>query len=55
MNLLQDNKYSFLDIEYLKQALSPSIEDGFYDFLRDLTAKDVILNAVDEGKVVFPR
>lgn len=45
----------FLDIDYLKQTLPEGIEDEFFEYLRQLTAKDVILYAHEEGSVVFPR
>lgn len=45
----------FSDIEYLKNTLPPSIEQSFFVYLKELTAKDVKLYAIDEGSVVFPR
>jgi nicotinate phosphoribosyltransferase len=47
--------YSDSDIEYLKQTLPQTIEPEFFVFLRQLTVKDVILSAIDEGSVAFPR
>jgi hypothetical protein len=43
------------DIEYLKQTLPQTIEPEFFVFLRQLTVEDVILSAIDEGSVAFPR
>jgi hypothetical protein len=43
------------DIEYLKQTLPQTIEPEFFVFLRQLTVDDVILSAIDEGSVAFPR
>lgn len=31
------------------------IEEAFFDYLRELTAKEVVLHAIEEGSVVFPR
>lgn len=31
------------------------IEEAFFDYLRDLTANEVVLHAIEEGSVVFPR
>lgn len=45
----------FSDIEYLKTTLPPTIEQSFFVYLKELTAKDVKLYAIDEGSVVFPR
>lgn len=42
-------------MEYLKQTLDPNIEDEFYEYLRNLTAKDITLYAIEEGSVAFPR
>lgn len=47
--------FVFLDIEYLKTTLPPTIEQSFFSYLKELTAKDVKLYAIDEGSVVFPR
>lgn len=55
-NTISLNLYWILtDIEYLKLTLPDSIEDGFYEYLRNLDAKDVTLYALDEGSVAFPR
>lgn len=45
----------FPDIEYLKQTLPEGTENEFFDYLGNLTAKDVTLYAIDEGTVAFPR
>jgi len=45
----------YSDIEYLKQTLPQTIEPEFFVFLRQLTVEDVILSAIDEGSVAFPR
>ncbi|KAF4521062.1 hypothetical protein B566_EDAN012361, partial [Ephemera danica] len=55
LKFLENFHYSDSDIVYLKETLAPSIEPEFFDFLHQLTAKDVTLYAVDEGCVVFPR
>jgi len=47
--------FVFSDIEYLKTTLPPTIEQSFFGYLKELTAKDVKLYAIDEGSVVFPR
>lgn len=46
--------FSDSDIEYLKQTM-PSVEDDFFVFLSNLSARDVVIYALDEGTVVFPR
>ncbi|XP_037918726.1 nicotinate phosphoribosyltransferase isoform X3 [Hermetia illucens] len=55
LKFLENFHYSDSDIEYLKLTLPDSIEDGFYEYLRNLDAKDVTLYALDEGSVAFPR
>ncbi|UYV82924.1 NAPRT [Cordylochernes scorpioides] len=55
LKFLQNFHYSTSDIEYLRKTLPPSVEPEFFTFLSNLTAKDVVLYAVPEGTVVFPR
>ncbi|XP_055711632.1 nicotinate phosphoribosyltransferase isoform X1 [Phlebotomus papatasi] len=55
LKFLENFHYSDGDIEYLKQTLPDGIEDEFFEYLSQLTAKDVILQAIEEGSVVFPR
>ncbi|XP_046382959.1 nicotinate phosphoribosyltransferase isoform X5 [Ischnura elegans] len=55
LKFLQKFHYSDSDIEYLKQTLPPTIEQEFFEFLRQLTAKDITVYAIEEGSVVFPR
>lgn len=43
------------DIQYLRETLPSSIESEFFDYLKNLTAKDVTVYAIEEGSVVFPR
>ena len=53
------SKQSFIvsaaDISYLKKVLPPHTDDEFFVYLRQLTAKDVTMHAIDEGLVVFPK
>ncbi|XP_022116605.2 nicotinate phosphoribosyltransferase isoform X2 [Pieris rapae] len=55
LKFLQNFHYSDSDIEYLRQTLPSTIESAFFDYLKDLTCKDIILSAIEEGSVVFPR
>ncbi|XP_050077080.1 nicotinate phosphoribosyltransferase isoform X3 [Anopheles maculipalpis] len=55
LKFLDSFHYSETDIEYLKHALPQGIEDEFFDYLSQLTAKDVTLYAIEEGSVAFPR
>ncbi|XP_044740978.1 nicotinate phosphoribosyltransferase isoform X2 [Chrysoperla carnea] len=55
MKFLKNFHYNDSDIEYLKRTLSNKINPEFFVFLRQLTAKDVTVYAIDEGSVVFPR
>lgn len=43
------------DMAYLKETLPSSIEPEFFVYLKNLTAKDVTVYAIEEGSVVFPR
>ncbi|XP_046965330.1 nicotinate phosphoribosyltransferase isoform X1 [Vanessa cardui] len=55
LKFLENFHYSDSDIEYLKQTLPATIENEFFDYLKDLTCKDIKLSAIEEGSVVFPR
>lgn len=55
LKFLEKFCYSESDIEYIKQILSPHIEEEFYQYLSCLTTRDIKLYAVREGTVVFPR
>jgi len=55
LKFFENFHYSDSDIEYLKQTLPQTIEPEFFVFLRQLTVEDVILCAIDEGSVAFPR
>ncbi|KAL5181515.1 Nicotinate phosphoribosyltransferase 2 [Glycine soja] len=43
------------DIDYIKNNLSVSCEDGFLDYLRRIDCSDVEVYAIPEGSVVFPK
>jgi nicotinate phosphoribosyltransferase len=43
------------DVDYLKTVLPSDVEPEFFDYLSNLSAKDVTLWAIDEGTVVFPK
>lgn len=55
LKFLENFSYSRTDIEYLKQTLPSSVEESFFEYLSNLTAKDVKVYAIAEGSVVFPR
>lgn len=55
LRFLENFRYSDSDIEYLKQTLPDGIENEFFDYLKKLTPKEVILHALPEGTVAFPR
>ena len=46
---------SLIDIEYLRRTLPPTVEDEFFDYLRDLTPDDITIYALKEGSIAFPR
>lgn len=55
VKFLQNFHFSDSDIAYLKTVLPEYTEIEFFTYLRNLTAKDVTLYAIDEGMVVFPK
>ena len=44
-----------LDMEYLRTILPPSTEEEFYDYLSRISTENIVVYAVDEGMVVFPK
>ncbi|KAI4327436.1 hypothetical protein L6164_019897 [Bauhinia variegata] len=48
-------KFTEDEINFLRQTLSASCEDGFYDYLRGIDCSDVEVYAIPEGSVVFPK
>ena len=54
MLFLDNFRYTDQDIDYLKEVL-PEAEPGFFQYLSKLTAKEVVIHAVLEGTVVFPK
>ena len=55
LRFLENFRYSDTDIEYLKETLPEGIENEFFEYLRQLTASEITLHAVEEGSVAFPR
>ncbi|XP_076662333.1 nicotinate phosphoribosyltransferase isoform X2 [Halictus rubicundus] len=55
IKFLEKFKYSSSDIKYLKSTMPSSVDQRFFDYLKDLTPKDVTIYAMEEGSVAFPR
>lgn len=55
LKFMDNFRYSKSDIDYLRRILPSNVEESFFDFLAQLTTKDVKLYAIPEGTVVFPR
>ena len=47
--------YIYLDIEYLRSVMPSDTKEEFFGYLKSLTCKDVVVYAIAEGTVVFPR
>ncbi|KAL2610277.1 hypothetical protein R1flu_028850 [Riccia fluitans] len=47
--------FSESDIEYLRTILPPQCEEGFFDYLQTVDCSEVVINAIPEGSVCFPR
>ncbi|XP_065843582.1 nicotinate phosphoribosyltransferase-like [Oscarella lobularis] len=43
------------DIEYLRSVMPSDTKEEFFGYLKSLTCKDVVVYAIAEGTVVFPR
>ncbi|XP_003706835.1 nicotinate phosphoribosyltransferase isoform X1 [Megachile rotundata] len=55
IKFLDKFRYSCSDIKYLKSIMPSSVDQRFFEYLKDLTPKDVTIYAMEEGSVVFPR
>ncbi|XP_043264237.1 nicotinate phosphoribosyltransferase isoform X1 [Colletes gigas] len=55
IKFLEKFRYSSSDIKYLKSTMPLSVDQRFFEYLKDLTPKDVTIYAIEEGSVVFPR
>ena len=48
--------WSFIsDITYLKTILPPTVEEEFYNFLKEIDSNKVTLSSILEGSLVFPK
>ncbi|XP_028660079.2 nicotinate phosphoribosyltransferase [Erpetoichthys calabaricus] len=43
------------DVTYLKSVMPSTIDEGFFDFLREVDPSSVSITAIPEGSVVFPK
>ncbi|KAL3695494.1 hypothetical protein R1sor_009570 [Riccia sorocarpa] len=48
-------RFSESDIEYLRSILPPQCEEGFFEYLLDVDCSEVVIHAIPEGSVCFPR
>ena len=55
LKFLENFKYSASDIEYLRQTLPSNVENDFFEYLSNLTPKDIKIYALKEGSIAFPR
>ena len=42
-------------MDYLRTILPSSTEEAFYDYLSNISTDNIVVYAVDEGMVVFPK
>lgn len=55
VKLLKEFHYSDCDIEYLRSTFPADTDPAFFDYLASISAKDLVVAAIPEGSVVFPR
>ncbi|XP_078040406.1 nicotinate phosphoribosyltransferase isoform X2 [Augochlora pura] len=55
IKFLEKFQYSSSDIKYLQSIMPSTMDQRFFNYLKDLTPKDVIISAMEEGSVAFPR
>lgn len=46
---------SFTDLNYLEKILPTDADPGFLEYLRNVNANCLVMKAIDEGQVVFPK
>ena len=51
----QFSHISLSDIDYLRKTLPSNVEEEFFDYLKNLTPKDIKIHALQEGSIAFPR
>ena len=42
-------------MEYIRKVLPPRTEEEFFEYLGKLDTRDIVVHAIDEGVVVFPK
>uniref|UniRef100_A0A7E4V363 Nicotinate phosphoribosyltransferase n=1 Tax=Panagrellus redivivus TaxID=6233 RepID=A0A7E4V363_PANRE len=55
LQFVQNFRFSEKDIEFLRAEFPPSTEDKFFDYLSKLNCNELVIHAVPEGSVVFPK
>ena len=55
LKFLEEFSYSKCDIEYLQGVFPANTDPAFFDYLAKINANDLVLAAIPEGSVVFPR
>jgi len=55
LKYLQNFKFTDCDIDYLRTTLPTEVDEKFFDYLRNLTPRDITLYALKEGSIAFPR
>lgn len=55
LRFLENFRYTDSDIDYLKSIMPESVESEFFSYLSELRADGVVVSALDEGQVAFPR
>lgn len=55
VHFVRNFKFSDSDITYLKTILPPTVEEEFYNFLKEIDSSKVTLSSILEGSLVFPK
>lgn len=45
---------NIVDLDYLRKTLPKVDDEGFYNYLKEVTTKDITVYAMEEGTVCFP-
>jgi nicotinate phosphoribosyltransferase len=55
LKYIQDFRFYDSDIEYLRKAMPSYVEEGFFEYLKQMNMNELKVYAIKEGSVVFPR
>ncbi|XP_062900656.1 nicotinate phosphoribosyltransferase isoform X3 [Mobula hypostoma] len=55
LSFLSEFQLSREDVQFLRSVLPPATEEGFFNYLLNISTREVTVRAVPEGSIVFPQ